>query len=241
METIGSDHPAFLAEEPAEVLMGAPADTPPNFSVVPPTDNAAPFGRKVNGEPKKSNRGRPPGGGSRKPPSGPKTQRSAPAPGRKAPTAARARTTNYTEAIAGLLDIPIMLGRLVPSPAVQLDVAAIYVHKQSIAEAGNVLVNRYPKLAPWLDKAVEFGPLGAKATAAVKPLMQIMENHRLLPSVVTQKFGAVPADQLMVMVQRQVTQDMRAGGLSEEEIAEFVNAQRGPQAEAAEGARRAAG
>lgn len=195
MATDGFDHPAILTEEP-EVFLGDGGEVT--------ADPDAPFGRTISGKPRKGPGGRPPGAKNRRGPTGarssakPSTPRTAPAPGAKKTSTARSTPTkqkSYVDGIASLVDVAFVMGRMVPSETVQLDLWAIRQERQAIGELGNQLVHKYPAIAPYLDKIIAFGPNSIAATGVAKPLAQIAENHGWLPPSVTRIFGAVPRAQ----------------------------------------------
>jgi hypothetical protein len=168
---------------------GGPAvpSGPPNpDNAAPEADGPAPFGLKVDGTPRKSNRGRRPG------------------PARAAAPRPRATPRAKAKAEPGRPDYRAALGMLIHLPvgimsvaargirderrrtAVQLDAMTLTVHGPALAEALARTAEQNARLAAALDKIVKVGPYG-EVIAAVAPIaLQIAANHHVVEA------GSVP-------------------------------------------------
>lgn len=96
--------------------------------------------------------------------------------------------TDYTEGIAGLLQLPtaalFMAGTAGKEPNLALiaDANAIAVATPKIAVAVSDLANERPEIAAVLDKILKVGPYGALLTAVVPMVAQILTNHKIIPA-----------------------------------------------------------
>lgn len=187
----------------ADDLMTDTTDTEPE---APTMDPEAPYGRKLDGTPKRRAGGRPPTGRSK--PSGPTRVAAAP-PRRKTPNRPRSSGTDYTTGIQGLLQLaslPLALGGRF-RPTLALDAAAVSIHSAPIAQALNDLAQDRPEVAGALDTILKAGPYGAIIASVLPLIAQVAVNHQKLPESVGVSMGAIPVEELTGMLRERAAAD----------------------------------
>jgi hypothetical protein len=106
----------------------------------------------------------------------------------KSPRAKKKSGTDYTEGIAGLLQLPAaalgIAGSQGKKPKYELlaDAAVITYYTPGIATAVNDLAQDRPEVAAVLDKILKVGPYGALLAAVMPMTLQILANHKILPA-----------------------------------------------------------
>lgn len=168
-------------------------DADPLDESAPATD-AAPWGYKPDGTPRRSAGGRPRGGTNRRRTSTTTRTRAPQAPSRKS-AGARPKTPDYRAGVTGLLTL-VALPLRYSGPAGPLDAATVMLMADEFGSACQSTAEQDARFAAVLDRAMSIGPYGAIVGCALRFGAQLAENHRWLPTQVTQAMGAVPRDEL---------------------------------------------
>lgn len=178
-------------EIPVVMDEGPPADR----SGPPAADEAAPYGYKADGTPRKSAGGRPPTKGKA---AGPKKRTQAP----RRTSTSKTSGPNYGDAVLGLLQIPASLlavvARFTGRKSLAADSAAIQLHARGLADAAHQTAQSDPRLAAVLEKALQLGPYGLLLGAGLPLAYQLMANHGAFP--VIPELGVMDPDELLGMV-----------------------------------------
>lgn len=173
----GDDVPAD--QMPFDGMPEAPA------AVDAPEDPAAPYGRTVDGRPKRRP-GRP--RKARANAAGPKP---AAAPAARKPAGRKPAGPDYGAAVAGPLSLIGMAmaaaGQRTGNLPLLADALAIQTHTPAIAKATADLAEQDARVAALLEKLAHVGPYGALIGALAPLIIQIGVNHNAVPA------GVVPA------------------------------------------------
>ncbi len=140
----------------------APPETRPFEPAYPGATPEAPYGFFDDGRPRK---------------------RRPRAPGTTRQRSTKRDSTNYTESITALFQIPAfsltLAGR--NNPVYLADAAALMIHGPNVANALNQLAQERPEVAAMLDKVLQVGPYGVLLAAVTPMIVQIMTNHKMVP------------------------------------------------------------
>lgn len=172
------------------------------------TDTEAPYGRKVDGSPKKTPGGRPP-----KFPNAPrgKTRATRASAGpKRSPVRAKSRGTDYTPALAALLSLPAIPLRFARYEGAKLDAIAIQMHAPAIAAGINATAQNHAATAALCDRLISVGPFADVIAPVLAFGAQLAVNHKAIPEETAALFGALPVDGLMQAAQQQVSEAEQA-------------------------------
>lgn len=100
-------------------------------------------------------------------------------PSRNAGTDSESLQSRREEGLNGLGQIGQLL---CVSTRQYADGAAIGMHWGGIARETAVLADRYESVAKWVDPLIQMGPFTALIAAATPLILQIMVNHKVMPS-----------------------------------------------------------
>lgn len=111
------------------------------------------------------------------------THKGKPASGK--PRAKKKYGTDYTDGIAGLLQMPAMalgiVGAQTNNIALVADANVIAHHTPAIAAGLNDLAQERPEVAAVLDRILKVGPYGAILGAVIPMAVQLLANHKVIP------------------------------------------------------------
>lgn len=161
----------------------------PQFSDnAPESEGEAPWGRKLDGSPKKRP-GRAPGAPK------PILNRPATSPGRSRGKA------DYRSGINGVFQLiatPLtIIGAQKNNVPLIADGAALSLHGEGIASAVNDLAHEDARVAAVLDRILSVGPYGALIGSVLPLVAQILRNHEIGPVEMTQGMGARSPEKLL--------------------------------------------
>lgn len=110
---------------------------------------------------------------------------------------------DYTEAVAGLLQLPAgalaAIGAGRDKPEFLADSVVISHYAPAIATAVSDLANDRPEVAAVLDKVLKVGPYGALLAAVMPMTVQILANHKIMPAGI---MGTQTAEEVLGMPAR---------------------------------------